>query len=814
MSRRDPLARWPVILLLLLFTSTTLGVVAIYRRRIERQVDTFELYKRLSVPDLRIETDPGLGGRDPDTGLESGDVRSSTTRTAANRIPADLGTGDLVKAAKVWKQLTGPERVVVDQVCLVPDVSSFIEALGAWDQGHFFPILIDEPALTLPFLRAFQPARVVRFDRRQTGNAGAQSRTPSKRPPAEQSITWVDAARALSRAWSNGDVAEVGVVDGRPPARLGRTPPGIILTSPDSPMFAGAVALAAGRFEALLPFEPSTFLGDDPLLAAFVTPRRAKLEFNDLLTAEQAWRFARAVERRVAALHENYRTIGDSCDFLTIAGDWPFRYNGWIKPAEPSGILALDDLLGRVLVGDPNAEGIARSRRRWAFTGRLLGNPATSVARAMSSLFLHPSSALLWNTYGESEPWNVYTMTPAAETLRRRFVGKDAVQSHSNPDADLNAWHQTAGLSSRFGMVFLNTSGGPTDFTIAGGPGHPADIPTGVPSVVSIIHSFSAAQPTNPETIAGRWLEQGAYAYYGSVHEPFVQSFRPPSLIADLVAADVPLVAALRQGEFELYGRPWRLMYLGDPLFQVFDSTRNAEANNPARGQRGSLVRLSSERWCQLTPAHAAWSFSEIGTSESIAPESRNSSRSVLDWCLDAAIARASRSGGHADDEQESWIDTIEHLDRARVEVQDLETYDQLLIETLMWSDRAESLWTRLSRIPIDQRTPRVWHALEYLSTTRLARLLQSSKQQTPFLACLDLWDEVILQPWPAGSAFPRQFTDRIRTLVSDQPARLSAWHDRLVAMVRKMAPSSTRFSHVSIIELEERRVVRTLNGH
>ena len=57
----------------------------------------------------------------------------------------------------------GPRRVVVDQVCLVPDVPSFFEAIAAWDEGHFFPILIDEPAWTLPFLRAFRPARVVRY---------------------------------------------------------------------------------------------------------------------------------------------------------------------------------------------------------------------------------------------------------------------------------------------------------------------------------------------------------------------------------------------------------------------------------------------------------------------------------------------------------------------------------------------------------------------------------------------------------------------------------------------------------------------------
>ena len=55
-----------------------------------------------------------------------------------------------------------------------------------------------------------------------------------------------------------------------------------------------------------------------------------------------------------------------------------------------------------------------QARRRWAYTGRLLGDPAASVARAMAALFLQPNSALLWNTYTGGRPWSDYTMGPAA----------------------------------------------------------------------------------------------------------------------------------------------------------------------------------------------------------------------------------------------------------------------------------------------------------------------------------------------------------------------------------------------------------------
>ncbi len=50
------------------------------------------------------------------------------------------------------------------------------------------------------------------------------------------------------------------------------------------------------------------------------------------------------------------------------------------------------------------------------------------------------------------------------------------------------------------------------------------------PTVVSIIHSFSAADPLDPSTIAGRWLENGVYIYFGAMNEPYLNAFRCPKL--------------------------------------------------------------------------------------------------------------------------------------------------------------------------------------------------------------------------------------------------------------------------------------------
>ena len=144
--------------------------------------------------------------------------------------------------------------MVVDQVCLVPDVPSFYEAIAAWDEGHFFPILIDEPAWTLPYLRAFRPSRVVRY-------TAAGDRRSS---PASRLDRWMSAVGAVSRAWSSparpDDQLSPG---GATPRGLGATPPGLVLSAPDSPMLAGAVALAAGRFQPLIRLEPDTWRLDD-----------------------------------------------------------------------------------------------------------------------------------------------------------------------------------------------------------------------------------------------------------------------------------------------------------------------------------------------------------------------------------------------------------------------------------------------------------------------------------------------------------------------------------------------------------------------
>jgi hypothetical protein len=122
-------------------------------------------------------------------------------------------------------------------------------------------------------------------------------------------------------------------------------------------------------------------------------------------------------------------------------------------------------------------------------------------------------------------------------------------------------------------MLFMNTSGNADFFdlgvpgqTTAANRGGPGDIPVlSRPLALHMIHSFSLQQAANRETLGGRWLDAGAYAYVGSVHEPYLPAFVPPRQVLERLINAVPFAVAARQwdGPFAL---PWRVQVLGDPL--------------------------------------------------------------------------------------------------------------------------------------------------------------------------------------------------------------------------------------------------------
>ena len=589
----------------------------------------------------------------------------------------------LMEAAAEWRERSGPARRVVDQVCVVPDLPSFLEAVSTWDEKHFFPVLLDDPAWSLPFVRAFRPARIVRH--RAASAAG--SREPGSH------LVWSKALAAVGRAWGRDEPGgPAPLAAGVFPRRLGPTPPGVVLSNPQSPTLGAAVALAAGRFQPLVHLEPMT--ADDSTLG-----------FDDAPGEAEAVDFARRIEARIAPLASSYNEgLGDDVDFLTLAGDWPYRYRAQGGEGIMSGDRALDDLIGRVL---SDRVDLGRALVRWAYVGRIPGDAAAGVYRAMCALFLQPESALLWNTYGGRSTWTDYDLTGAGRVLSSIRPAADAVEVRSGAGADLAAWRDLLRPRSRFGLLMVNSSGDPESFSIQGGPGRPADAPYGPPTVVSMIHSFSAARPNDPSTIAGRFLDHGAFVYYGSMNEPYLTAFRTPFLVAQLIAAGTPLSASLRRGPYEQFGHPWRLVYLGDPLYRILPTSP---------GQR--VDRLTGEEWDQIS----AGQMVPPPTVVRVAPSPGEDAAEALDWCRDAALLALVPSK-EADPIAAALPAALLAIDRDRLDPARRAILDDLLIDQATGSGLGEprDFLERLLQIPTSTRSPKVRRTIETTAANRPA---------------------------------------------------------------------------------------------
>lgn len=476
----------------------------------------------------------------PGSSIAQNRVEPITSRIFATSV-FDPRLADLRKASATWEFRSGPVRKCVNLVCLVPDFPTFLDAIATWDETHYFPILLEDAKFTLKFLRAFQPAKVVRF--------------PARAEPIPDEQLWDSALSAVGRSWVDEGDAEPPPGDAVP-ALSRPTPPGVVFSVPGSSSLAGAIALAAGRFQPLLRWD-------------------IKKGTRDLLTTPEAEALANELIRKVSAVVPSFDELGDACDFVTLAGPWPYRYDLQFAEAgelgqrigfKIEGTAVLDDLLGR---GDV--------MRRWAFVGRLVGDDRESLYRAMCSLFLQPESAVLFDTYDQGKPpWTEYEMVTAAERLGGSGVTVQHVEGTDRANAA--GWHQAFDPLNRARLVLINSSGGPRDFRLTGArKGVPDDIPPSDPTAVLMIHSFSASNPFDPETVAGRWLSNGAFLYFGSVNEPTLAAFRPPTLVADLIAEYLPLSAAVRQLGGEPFGFPWRLIFLGDPLYRLRPPERRLE---------------------------------------------------------------------------------------------------------------------------------------------------------------------------------------------------------------------------------------------
>ena len=130
-----------------------------------------------------------------------------------------------------------------------------------------------------------------------------------------------------------------------------------------------------------------------------------------------------------------------------------------------------------------------------------------------------------------------------------------------------------------------------------------------------MIHSFSAADLDDPDTIAARWLARGAFVYFGSVNEPYLQAFRSPRLVAELLAAEMPdWPPRCDRASSSRSDVPGRLIYLGDPLYRLTGLIRpsgDGQSLLPTAERPGSRTtapdRLRPDEWAKISASYASW---------------------------------------------------------------------------------------------------------------------------------------------------------------------------------------------------------------
>ncbi len=454
--------------------------------------------------------------------LEFGSTEPQPRDRPTQKQPASPSTEDIPWPSRPGLRIAALRSKVptVDRVVLVPDEATFLEAISEWSLGGRWPVLFEDDQYAPMFIRRFKPAEVIR-------KPATQEKLP-RNEALEESLRSI-----VSAAWRGGDKAEPAETPLSTEDRFkqaGWTPPGVVITSTKDDAWPAALALAADRGQ------PIVFLSE-----GFGHP-------STILKAEDWTRLNTAVDSLVAATGYSYDQLGDDIDTITLVRELPTKY---VDVDDPSGN-------SRNAVTD----GLARTGKiRWGIAGWIFGSTTQTTYMAMCSIFLEHESALLFDTYPNQPGWSRYAMNKPADRLRE--LGLE-VQHIASPVATAAAWETLAPSGVTDDLIFVNTKGNQNWFEAADGVRvFVHDVPIlNAPAAVHFVHSWSCFSPSSRNTLAGRWLERGAYAYVGSVQEPTLSAFVPPELLVDRLRSAVPFLIAARVWEFA----PWRVATIGDPL--------------------------------------------------------------------------------------------------------------------------------------------------------------------------------------------------------------------------------------------------------
>ena len=402
----------------------------------------------------------------------------------------------------------------VNRIVLVPDEATFLAAIQKWNLKGNWPILIEDKKYAPMFLERFQPEEIVRLPSIKQQLPTGQKLQQLMHNSAATAWNATD-AKTLKEKWKE----------------LGWEPPGVVITSESDPARTAAVALAAARGQ------PLVFLEGN-----FGKP-------NNNLNDTQWKNLQIAVTKAVESTGYFYSQLGDAIDTITIVRQLAVKYQ---SPQNKDEQLAVTDGLGR----HPNGE-------RWAAAGWIYGSEVRSIYQAMCAIFLDSETAMLYDSYPKEGNWEKYEMESAASGLKTIGLNVELVQQ---PDSSLQTWRSLASKPWTFDLILMNSKGYPKSFQVGDGDAPVDDIPKlQFPAAIHMIHSWSASDPDDASTVAGRWLENGAYAYVGSVHEPLLSAFIPPKIMVDRLKRGAPFLIAARQ----LESPPWKITTIGDPLMSI-----------------------------------------------------------------------------------------------------------------------------------------------------------------------------------------------------------------------------------------------------
>lgn len=424
---------------------------------------------------------------------------------------------------------------VIPTVVIAGSPAAYCEAIASWDGSLRFPVLYDDGTPEAAehiarFVRAFEPDTVVRHE----------SDTPWPGSRAERELRILRARnRSLALDASPDTPVALDAELTEWLTRIDYPPPGAVVTDVDDPAWTGALALSAGRLQPLLPLRLGPF---NP---------------SGVLNIARADAICEQIERALDDRALVYSGLGD-LDAITLVAGVPGRIN----TAERDN-RSLTDRIGRPGSDYGEVGERVAPPERWAWAGQVFGNEAYASYAAMCSLFLDITSLWGFDTY-DDRFGTAFRIPPGADLLEEHMGFAATV--HEQPNNSIRHWRAATRANLDHDLVFVNSHGNAPEFNFTDGRAYAGDVPLlNTPAAVQFVHSFSMQRPDQPNTVGARWLLHGAYAYIGSVHEPYLDAFVPPQALAARLAEGWALGAAARQHEQGW----WRIACYGDPLITL-----------------------------------------------------------------------------------------------------------------------------------------------------------------------------------------------------------------------------------------------------